>query len=175
MNTARLLSGAAIVALLFGCESHERPLVEAATPAAAAPAPDTPVVTTSAPAGDVDPCSLVSAQDMGVMFGELKEGPVTSTGLRNERQCNFTNMAGSWIKLSVYSGKERWEWERGITNAQSPRDVGGLGDEAFAIKRGTDAVVYVRKGDRILELSCSCPAETAEAIARVATQRLQEK
>lgn len=121
---------------------------------------------------NADPCALVTSQDMRVMFGELKEGPSPSSGLRNERQCNYTNMAGSWIKLSLYGGSERWEWEKGITNAQSPRDVGGLGDEAFAIRRGTDAVVYVRKGDSILELSCSCPAETAEAIARVATTKL---
>lgn len=106
------------------------------------------------------------------MFGELKEGPSASSGLRNERQCNYTNMAGSWIKLSLYGGQERWDWEKGITNAQNPRTIGGLGDEAFAIQRGTDAVVYVRKAQTILELSCSCPAATAEAIARVTTSKL---
>ena len=106
------------------------------------------------------------------MFGELKDGPLPSTGLRNERQCNFTNMAGSWIKLSVYGGADRWESDKAMTNAQSPRQVGGLGDEAFAIKRGTDSVVYVRKDGTILELSCSCSSENAEAIARVATTKL---
>ena len=156
-------------ALLGACDERERAAITAPDVVSAAP------VATAAPAasaGSVDPCALVSAQDMGVMFGELKEGPSTSTGLRNERQCNFTNMAGSWIKLSVYSGADRWEWEKGITNALSPRAVGGLGDDAFAVHRGTDAVVYVRKGESILELSCSCPAETAEAIARVATTKL---
>lgn len=120
----------------------------------------------------IDPCVLVPRQDMQTMFGELKEGPTPGTGLRNERQCNYTNTAGEWIKLSVYGGTDRWQWEKGITNAQNPRDIGGLGDEAFAIKRGTDAVVYVRKGETILELSCSCPAERAEAISRVATTKL---
>ena len=123
-------------------------------------------------AATADPCSLVPLQDMAVMFGAIKDGPLPSSGLREERQCNYTNETGSWIKLSLARGADRWEWERGVTGAQSPRDVGGLGDEAFAIRRGTDAVVYVRKGESILELSCSCPADTAEAIARVATTRL---
>ena len=133
----------------------------------------TPVAAVAAePVSVADPCALVTPPDMAVMFGELKEGPSPSTGLRDERQCNYTNMSGSWIKLSLYSGQERWDWEKGITNAQNPRAVGGLGDEAFAIKRGTDSVVYVRKGQSILELSCSCSSENAEAIARVATTRL---
>lgn len=126
----------------------------------------------SATATATDPCALVSSRDMAVMFGELKEGPLTSSGLRGERQCNFTNIAGSWIKLSLASGRDRWESEQAMANAQSPRGVGGLGDEAFAIRRGTDSLVFVRKGDSILELSCSCPADTAEAIARVATTKL---
>lgn len=156
-----------ICALLPACAKHESTIEpRAETVVATVPA------ALAAPSTTIDPCALVSARDMGVMFGELKEGPVTSSGLRNERQCNFTNMAGSWIKLSVYSGSDRWEGEKGITNASSPHPIGGLGDEAFAITRGTDAVVYVRKGDAILELSCSCPAETAEAITRVATQKL---
>jgi hypothetical protein len=147
-----------------GCGDHDR--------VAAAEPQEVRAVATAGSPSDADPCALVTAQDMGVMFGEIKEGPSPSTGLRNERQCNYTNLAGSWIKLSLYGGADRWEWEKGITNAQSPREVGGLGDEAFAIRRGTDAVVYVRKGESILELSCSCPAEMAEAIARVATTKL---
>jgi hypothetical protein len=159
---------ALFIALLTGCERRD-----GGAAASSNVAPATSVAATEAPsASSVDPCSLVSAQDMAVMFGELKEGPMTSTGLRNERQCNFTNMAGSWIKLSVYAGTERWESDKNMTNALSPRNVGGLGDEAFAIRRGTDAVVYVRKRESILELSCSCPAETAESIARVATTKL---
>jgi hypothetical protein len=153
---------AAAVSLITACDSRETTAIAQESPASASPA------TSSA----ADPCALVSARDMGVMFGELKEGPSASTGLRNERQCNFTNMAGSWIKLSLYGGAERWEWEKGITNAQTPRTLGGLGDEAFAIRRGTDSVVYVRKGESILELSCSCTSETAEAIARVAATKL---
>jgi hypothetical protein len=151
--------------LFVGCgggDSRAATALETAAPIAAA----------TAPAIKADPCALVPPQDMATMFGELKDGPSPSSGLRDERQCNYSNTAGSWIKLSLYGGTERWEWEKGITNAQSPRHVGGLGDEAFATRRGTDRVVYVRKGETILELSCSCPAEMAEAIARVATTRL---
>ena len=158
----------AVCIFLAGCGDHDR------IGAAEAQSTSASVSTSAAaaPPSNADPCSLVTPQDMGTMFGEIKEGPSPSSGLRNERQCNYTNMAGSWIKLSLYGGSERWEWDRGITNAQNPREVGGLGDEAFAIRRGTDAVVYVRKGESILELSCSCGADTAEAIARVATTKL---
>jgi hypothetical protein len=159
----------ALCMLTAACGNREQ--VSAATSATTA-STSAPSAAAAAPVTSADPCALVTAQDMGVMFGELKEGPSPSTGLRDERQCNYTNMAGSWIKLSLYGGRERWDWEKGITNAQSPKDVGGLGDEAFAIKRGTDAVVYVRKAESILELSCSCPSEMAEAIARVATKNL---
>lgn len=171
MKIMNVIVSVSLVLLTIACGKSEATQPAQSDPVAAAASAASTAAVPDASAG-IDPCALVSAQDMGVMFGELKEGPLTSSGLRNERQCNFTNMAGSWIKLSVYGGAERWEWEKGITNAQNPRPVGGLGDEAFAILRGTDAVVYVRKGESILELSCSCPAATAEAIARVATQRL---
>ena len=128
--------------------------------------------TTTTESRDIDPCSLVAPAAIASSFGELKEGPFASSGLRNERQCNYTNMQGSWLKLSVYGGEDRWEWERNITNAQNPRDLAGLGDEAFAIKRGTDAVVYARKNNDILELSCSCPFEVADRIARAAVPQL---
>ena len=140
-----------------------------------AASPDPPVPATAeavTAARRADPCALVTPTDMATMFGELKEGPLPSSGLRDERQCNYTNLSGSWIKLSLAGGQERWEWEKGITNAQGPQEIGGLGDEAFAIRRGTDSVVYVRKGEAILELSCSCDAAVAEAIARVATSTL---
>lgn len=160
-----------MILALAACGDHDR--VAAAEPQTSSSSSSATAASVAAVAtATVDPCAVVSAKDIGVMFGELKEGPSASSGLRNERQCNYTNMSGSWLKLSLYGGQERWEWEKGITNAQSPQPVGGLGDEAFAIQRGTDSVVYVRKGDAILELSCSCPATTAEAIARVTTSKL---
>jgi hypothetical protein len=119
-----------------------------------------------------DPCLLVSTGDMAVMFGELKEGPLPSSGLRGERQCNYTNMQGSWIKLSLAFGRDRWAEDRGLFAAQMSRDLGGLGDEAYLVRRGTDAVVNARKGETLLELTCSCPDARAEAIARVAVQKL---
>jgi hypothetical protein len=124
------------------------------------------------PIETIDPCAMIDIGELASGFGEIKEGPVAGTGLRNERQCNYTNTAGSWLKLSLYSGADRWEWERGITNAQNPRDVAGLADEAFAIKRGTDSVVYVRAAESILELSCSCSSEVAESLARKAASKL---
>ena len=124
------------------------------------------------PSKGPDPCTLVDKAALAGLFGELKEGPTPGSGLRNERQCDYTNMTGSWIKFSLYSGMDRWEWEKGMANAQNPKDLAGLGDEAFAIKRGSDSVVYVRKGESILELSCSCSRDVAEKIARKAAGKL---
>ena len=137
---------------------------------AAAAATVSPSRTSAAPPWNADPCLLIDSTTLATMFGELKEGPLPSTGLREERQCNYTNMNGSWLKLSLSSGMERWEWEKGITNAQNPKTLQSLGDEAFAIKRGTDSVVYVRRGSSILELSCSCSSDEAERIARKLAQ-----
>ena len=121
------------------------------------------------PASGPDPCALVDKAAMATLFGEIKEGPKPDTGLRQERQCGYTNMAGSWVKLSVY-GKDRWDWEKNMAN--EPRDIAGLGDEAFVTKRGTDSVVYLRKGESILEVSCSCSREDAEKIARKAAPKI---
>jgi hypothetical protein len=120
-------------------------------------------------ASGADPCALIDKAAMAALFGELKEGPKPDTGLRQERECGYTNMAGSWLKLSVY-GKDRWGWEKGMAN--EPRDIAGLGDEAFVTKRGTDSVVYVRKGESILEVSCSCSREEAEKVARKAAPKI---
>ena len=139
----------------------------------AAEAPAAAASTPARPIASVDPCTLVTRDQVTRAFGDIKEGPTAGTGLRGERQCEYTNMEGSWLKFSVYGGgTDRWESDRAMANAQSSRALSSLGDEAFAIKRGTDAVVYARKGESILEVSCSCPAETAESMARTAAEKL---
>jgi hypothetical protein len=171
-NIIRMIIISTTVAFLGACTQGSAETTDVAQ-AHDAPVAEPVATNTSAVASrDIDPCALMAPAAIASAFGELKEGPFPSSGLRNERQCNYTNMQGSWLKLSVYEGEERWEWERNITNAQNPRDLSGLGDEAFAIKRGTDAVVYSRKNNDILELSCSCPFEVAERIARAAIPQL---
>ena len=139
--------------------------------------PDAPVAVASAAVSSpdverVDPCALLTGSEVETLFGPLKEGPVSKTGLRRERECHYTNEGGSWLTVSVYGGgDERWDWEKGITNANPQTPISGLGDVAFAARRGTDSLVYVRRGDSILQVSCSCGADGALAIARQAATR----
>jgi hypothetical protein len=117
----------------------------------------------------VDPCSLVSKEELTKILGEIKEGPKAKEGLMKEKGCEWTNMSGSWLSLSVYSS-DSWGLKKGSAN--NPVDVKDLGEEAFYNKRGTDAELYVRKGKSILEVRTSAGSEAAHKAAQLATQKL---
>ena len=117
----------------------------------------------------VDPCSLVSKEEMTKILGEIKEGPKAKEGLMKEKGCEWTNMSGSWLSLSVYSS-DSWGLKKGSAN--NPVEVKDLGEEAFSNKRGTDAELYVRKGKSILEVRTSAGSEAAKKAAELATQKL---
>jgi hypothetical protein len=120
---------------------------------------------------DVDACSLVTRSELETAFGTLKADGRSDRGLRGEHDCRFTNTEGQWLKLSVY-GAERWELEKAIVSEQHPASISSLGEEAFRVKQGTDSVLYVRKGNAILETSCSCGLDKAEQVARRAITRM---
>jgi hypothetical protein len=50
-------------------------------------------------------------------------------------------------------------------SANDPKDVAGLGEEAFTDKRGTDAEIYIRKGKWILEVRTSSGGANARKVA----------
>ena len=104
---------------------------------------------------------------MTKVLGEIKEGPKSKEGLMKEKGCEWTNMSGSWLSLSVYSS-DSWGLKKGSAN--NPVDVKGLGEEAFSDKRGTDAELYVRKGKSILEVRTSAGSEAAKKAAELASQ-----
>ena len=165
MTTTKKWMAITVAALAVACGRTQ-------STASSAPAVNAAAAQSERPHADIDPCTLVTREMVAAMFGEIKEGPTKLSGLRNESQCEYINMAGSWLKFSAYSGSDRWEMDRNLTNAQNPRDLSSIGDEAFIIKRGTDSVVYARRGESILELSCSCDSALAEKLARAAAERL---
>jgi hypothetical protein len=114
-----------------------------------------------------DACALLSRADVEPIFGSLKNDPKSDTGLRHEKECRYQNVDGQWLKVSLY-GADRWGLEKGIVSEMHPAPISSLGDEAFSVKQGTDSVVYVRKGDGVLEVSCSCGLQKALAMARKA-------
>lgn len=131
------------------------------------PVPGEPASKTPA----IDACAVLTRAEIEATFGPLKGAPLRDTGIRNEKLCTYSNTAGSWLRMSLY-GADRWGMEKGTTSERKPKQLSGLGDAAFSIKRGTDSVVYVRKGGGVLELSCSCDLAKAEALARKAAPRI---
>jgi len=119
----------------------------------------------------IEVCSLLSRSEVESIFGTLKTDPKSETGLRGEKECRYQNADGQWLKASLY-GADRWELEKGIVSELHPASIAGLGDEAFWVKQGTDRVVYVRKGGGILEVSCSCGLQKAQAIATRAVTKI---
>jgi hypothetical protein len=152
-----------IPSLIFACRKAEAPATEttAATPPSTPEPAPAPEVAGATPA--VDACAVLSRETVVKLFGPLKEGPTNDTGLSKEKLCKYTNEEGSWLQVSLY-GTDRWEMQKNLL-PNPPTPIAALGDEAFSIKRGTDSVVFVRKGGGVLEVSCSCDRSKAEALA----------
>jgi hypothetical protein len=124
-----------------------------------------------AKAADPDPCTLVPKAEVEKIIGELKTSPKPDTGLQKEKECNYENMAGAWLKVRLYSS-ERWGMQKGIVSEMNPTDIAGLGEEAFSVKRGSSIEVYVRKGALILEVSSTVGLEKTRKFAETAIKQL---
>jgi len=122
-------------------------------------------------AADPDPCALVPKAEVEKIIGELKTPPKPDTGLQKEKECNYDNMEGAWLKVSVYSS-ERWGMQKGIVSEMSPAAITGLGEEAFSVKRGTTSEIYVRKGGLILQVSSTVGLEKTRKFAEAAIKQM---
>lgn len=121
--------------------------------------------------GEVEACALVTRSEAAALLGGLREEPRPDTGLQGERECHYVNERGARLSVSVY-GAERWGLQKGIVSEMDPQDVPGLGDEAFAVKRGSDTEVYVRKGTLMIEVRGSAGMAASRGIAEKAAGRL---
>ena len=126
-----------------------------------------------AAAAEIDACALVSKAEAAKLLGELREEPKPETGIQKEKQCNYTTVAGAWLKVSIYSS-DRWGMQKGIVSEMNPTDLPGVGEEAFTVKRGTTYEIYVRKGKWILELSSSAGPEPTKQFAQTAAERMSK-
>ena len=109
-------------------------------------------------AADPDPCALVPKPEVAKIIGEIKEVKTTE-GLRKEKQCDYANMEGAWLKVSV-SSADLWDVVK--MAALDPEPIAGLGDEAYGFKRGTSREVHVRKGKLMLSVSSTVGAEKTQ-------------
>jgi hypothetical protein len=119
---------------------------------------------------DVDACAVLTREELEPVFGQLKDAPTHDTGLSREKLCKYTNVEGNWLQTSLY-GSDRWNLQKGTYSEMNPKSL-AIGDEAFSIKRGTDSVVFVRKGGGVVEISCSCDLTKAEALAVKAATKI---
>ena len=117
------------------------------------------------------PCALVPRAEVEKIMGELKEAPKSEEGLQKEKECNYTNKEGAWLKASIYSS-ERWGLQKGIVSEMNPSPLEGLGEEAFGVKRGSSYEVYVLKGKWILEISSSAGPDVAKKFAAASVKQL---
>ena len=118
---------------------------------------------------DPNPCTLIPKEELAKIIGEIKEGPTPKEGMMKEKECRWTNTSGSWLSIAVYSA-DKWGLKKGSGN--DPKEVTGLGEEAFTDKRGTDAEIYVRKGKWILEVRTSSGSANARKVAESALAKM---
>jgi hypothetical protein len=112
---------------------------------------------------EMNPCTLVPKEDLAKIIGEIKEGPTPKEGLMKEKECQWTNMSGSWLSIAL-SSADKWGLKKGLAN--DPKDVTGLGEEAYTDKRGTDAEIHVLKGKWMLEVRTSSGSANAQKVAQ---------
>lgn len=120
---------------------------------------------------EVDACALVTRAEAATLLEGLRRDPRPETGYQLERECHYVSERGAQLSVSVYTA-DRWDLQKGIVSEMSPADVPGLGDEAFAVRRGTYAEVYVRKGALILEVRGSAGMAVSRGMAEKAAGRL---
>jgi hypothetical protein len=119
----------------------------------------------------LDPCALVARAEAEKLLGELKEAPKPDTGIQQEKECNYSTTAGTWLKVRLYSS-ERWGMQKGIVSEMNPTTLDALGEEAFSVQQGTSHEIYVRKGKLILEVSSTVGPELTRKFAEAAVKQL---
>jgi hypothetical protein len=118
-------------------------------------------------------CKLVTKAEMQAVMGELKGDAKCDTGIRpGEVTCNYDNMEGSWVKIYLYKQTaDQWSLAKNLMNKIMP--LPKLGDEALWNKAGTDVQVFIRKGEKTLEVDSSGGLKFAKPVAEKAFARLK--
>ena len=118
---------------------------------------------------ELDSCALLSKAEVAKIIGELKEEPKPGTGLLKEKQCDYINMSGAWLKISL-GNPDTWGMQKGLF--VDTVEIKGLGEEAFSAKRGTAIEVWVRKGNLMLVVSSTVGLEPTRKVAEAAAKKL---
>jgi hypothetical protein len=147
--------------------------------------------TKTRPATALDPCSLLTREEIESVQGETVSDMKSSrpeSGLFAVSQCFYTlptfsksisleitrkdrgrtpapNPRDQWSRI-FHEESGRSEREAGEEEKPPPRAIAGVGDEAFWTASGVGGALYVLKGDTYLRISIGGPDEQAARIEK---------
>lgn len=164
MTVAFCRCAAALVALLLlaacssGASGEATPTasLSASAPAASAPA-------ASAPAAAGEPCSYLSAQEVGAIVGTT---PVEVAERSGRGDCDYwlTVTRASKVNIGVFTGSEGASYFESTKEIGTPEPV-DVGDEAYSIfDASIGTVVVARQGDAVVAAQVFADIATAEQL-----------
>jgi hypothetical protein len=89
-------------------------------------------------------CSFVPRDILAGIFGPLKDEGTQDTVLGKEKGCTFYNQEGNFADIRIYP-PDLWELQKGLEADKI--EVGGLGDEAFAVDKSDAYDLWVLAQD----------------------------
>ncbi len=113
----------------------------------------------AAAASQLDPCSLVTTDQVATFYGG---GTVTSSKT-GPNVCEFTGPSGQ-LDVTVYSGKETYDSDASNFSGAA---VSGLGDAAFFAK--PNALLEFVKGDNVVRIQPNHPLVSDDDVTKLET------
>ncbi|HEY0072006.1 MAG TPA: hypothetical protein VGE04_18750 [Chloroflexia bacterium] len=92
----------------------------------------------------LDVCAFVPKEVLASIFGPLKDEGTQDTVLGKEKGCTFFNQEGEFADIRIYP-PDIWELQKGLEADKI--EVGGLGDEAFAVSKSDAYDLWVLAQD----------------------------
>ncbi|HVG00895.1 MAG TPA: hypothetical protein VND68_13735 [Chloroflexia bacterium] len=119
----------------------------------------------------LDVCAFVPREILAGIFGPLKDEGTPDTVLGKEKGCTFYNEEGNFADMRIYPPDE-WELRKNLESDKI--EVGGLGDEAFAVDKSDAYDLWVLAQDlAVMEVRVSThDEEQARLIAEALLAQL---
>lgn len=119
----------------------------------------------------LDVCTFVPREILAGIFGPLKDEGTPDTVLGREKGCTFYNEEGNFADMRIYPPDE-WELRKSLEADRI--EVGGLGDEAFAVDKSDAYDLWVLAQDlAVMEVRVSThDEEQARQIAEALLAQL---
>jgi hypothetical protein len=110
--------------------------------------PTSTTASTGSPAAldlsSLDVCTFVPTEILAGIFGPLKDAGTQDTVLGKEKGCTFYNEEGNFADIRIYP-PDGWELQKSLEADKI--EIGGLGDEAFAVDKSDAYDLWVLAQD----------------------------